>query len=56
MEHVGERPHMDASTRKRVRTQGPGAYLAYQEQHNAESIDGLPAVPERATAQPSSSQ
>jgi predicted pyridoxine 5'-phosphate oxidase superfamily flavin-nucleotide-binding protein len=45
MEHAGERPHMDASTRKRVRTHGPGAYVAYQAKHNAVSIDGLPAVP-----------
>ena len=44
MEHVGTRPHMDASTRKRVRTQGPDAYVAYQAEHNARSIDGLPAV------------
>jgi len=45
MEYSGERPHMDASTRKRVRTQGPDAYVAYQAKHNARSIDGLPAVP-----------
>jgi Pyridoxamine 5'-phosphate oxidase len=45
MEYAGERPHMDASTRKRVRTHGPDAYVAYQAEHNARSIDGLPAVP-----------
>jgi Pyridoxamine 5'-phosphate oxidase len=45
MEYAGERPHMDASTRKRVRTQGPDAYVRYQAEHNARSIDGLPAVP-----------
>lgn len=45
MDHAGERPHMDASTRKRVRTSGPDAYLDYQAKHNASSIDGLPAVP-----------
>jgi hypothetical protein len=44
MDHAGERPHMDASTRKRVRVQGPAAYLDYQAEHNAASIDGLPAV------------
>jgi hypothetical protein len=44
MDYAGERPHMDASTRKRVRVQGPGAYLDYQAEHNAASIDGLPAV------------
>jgi hypothetical protein len=49
MEYAGERPHMDASTRKRVRTQGPDAYIAYQAKHNAESIDGLPAVEAQAS-------
>jgi len=45
MDYAGERPHMDASTRKRVRSQGPDAYVRYQAEHNARSIDGLPAVP-----------
>ena len=45
MDHVGERPHMDASTRKRARTHGPDAFTAYQAEHNVRSIDGLPAVP-----------
>ena len=44
MDYAGERPHMDASTRKRVRVRGPDAYLDYQAEHNAASIDGLPAV------------
>ncbi len=44
MEYAGERPHMDASTRKRARTHGPEAFVAYQAKHNARSIDGLPAV------------
>jgi hypothetical protein len=44
MDYAGERPHMDASTRKRVRVKGPDAYLDYQAAHNAASIDGLPAV------------
>jgi hypothetical protein len=44
MDYTGERPHRDASTRKRVRAQGPGAYVRYQAEHNARSIDGLPAV------------
>ena len=35
MDYAGERPHMDASTRKRVRVQGPDAYLDYQAEHNA---------------------
>ena len=44
MEYSGERPHMDASTRKRASTQGPDAFVSYQAEHNAHSIDGLPAV------------
>ena len=44
MEYVGERPHQAASSAKRVRVHGPGAYLDYQREHNAASIDGLPAV------------
>jgi hypothetical protein len=45
MDHVAERPHMDAAKRKRLRTGGPDAIERYQQQHNLESIDGLPAVP-----------
>ena len=45
MDHAGERPHTDASTRKRLRTGGPDAIVDYQQKHNRESIDGLPAVP-----------
>jgi len=45
MDHAGERPHMDASKRKRVRAHGPDAIERYQQEHNRESIDGLPAVP-----------
>ena len=44
MEYVGERPHQAASSAKRVRVHGPDAYVAYQREHNAASIDGLPAV------------
>jgi hypothetical protein len=44
MDYVGERPHQAASSAKRVRVQGPDAYVAYQREHNAASIDGLPAV------------
>src|SRR5215210_7148040 len=47
MDLVGERPHMDASKRKRLRTGGPDALLRYQQESNRESIDGLPAVPAR---------
>jgi hypothetical protein len=44
MSYEGERPHMDLSTAKRLRTHGSDAMLRYQEKHNRESIDGLPAV------------
>src|SRR4051812_7800620 len=47
MDHVGERPHMDASKRKRLRTGGPHAIDRYQQEHNRASIDGLEAVPAR---------
>jgi hypothetical protein len=45
MDFAGERPHVDASTRKRLRTGGPDAVVRYQQDHNLTSIDGLPAVP-----------
>jgi hypothetical protein len=44
MEYTGERPHQAASSAKRIRVQGPDAYVAYQREKNAVSIDGLPAV------------
>ena len=44
LDYVGERPHQAASSAKRVRVKGPDAYLDYQREHNAASIDGLPAV------------
>jgi len=44
MSYEGERPHSDLSTAKRLRSKGPDAMLRYQEDHNRESIDGLPAV------------
>ena len=44
MDYVGERPHQAASSAKRVRVHGPDAYVVYQREHNAASIDGLPAV------------
>jgi Pyridoxamine 5'-phosphate oxidase len=45
MRHEGERPHMAASKAKRVRVGGPEAFTAYKAEHNAVSLDGLPAVP-----------
>ena len=44
MRFEGLRPHQEASSSKRVRTRGPLAYEEYQREHNAASIDGLPAV------------
>jgi hypothetical protein len=44
MAYEGERPHMDLSTAKRVRVEGPGAMRAYERKHNWESIDGMPAL------------
>ena len=46
MDYTGERPHMDASTRKRVRTHGPDAYVAYQAEHNAQQHRRPPGRPE----------
>ena len=44
MAYVGERPHQGASSSKRLRVNGPDAFVAYQREKNAVSIDGLPAV------------
>ena len=45
MEHVGAREHFDLSKRKRLRTMGPERLREFQAERNAESVDGLPAVP-----------
>ena len=45
MEHVGEREHFDLSKRKRLQTMGPERLREFQAERNAESVDGLPAVP-----------
>ena len=45
MEYGGRREHMDAWARKKVRVGGPDAIADYQAEKNAESIDGLPALP-----------
>jgi hypothetical protein len=44
MEVTGTRPHREKSIAKRLRTQGDHAYVRYMAEHNAVSIDGLPAV------------
>lgn len=45
MTYEGERPHYDAWAQKKVRAGGPDALARYRAEHNAEAIDGLPAVP-----------
>jgi pyridoxamine 5'-phosphate oxidase-like protein len=45
MSYDGERPHMAASKAKRLRVGGAEAFTAYKAEHNAVSLDGLPAVP-----------
>ncbi len=45
MELVGDRPHLDKWAAKKVRVGGSEALERYQAEHNAASIDGLPAVP-----------
>ena len=44
MSYEGERPHSDLSTAKRLRVHGPNAMREYEQEHNRESIDGLPAL------------
>ena len=40
----GERNHFDLSKRKRLRTMGSDEMVRFQQERNARSIDGLPAV------------
>ena len=44
MSYEGARPHMALWAAKKVRVGGPEALLEYQREHNALSLDGLPAV------------
>jgi hypothetical protein len=44
MSYVGQRPHMEAWSEKKLRALGPDALRDYQREKNSESIDGLPAV------------
>jgi hypothetical protein len=53
MAHQGTRPHQDAWAAKRVRVAGPEALVGYQREHNAQSIDGLPALELPDVAAPS---
>ena len=52
MSHEGARPHQDAWAAKRLRVGGPNALLEYQREHNARSIDGLPALTDLAATGP----
>ena len=52
MTYEGERPHYDTWAQKKVRVGGARALERYQEEHNAEAIDGLPALPARERGQP----
>jgi hypothetical protein len=47
MREEGRREHARLWAEKRLATRGDDALVAYQEEKNAESIDGLPAVPAR---------
>ena len=44
MAYEGERPQYEAWAMTKARKDGPGALQAYQAEHNAASIDGLPGV------------
>jgi Pyridoxamine 5'-phosphate oxidase len=44
MAYEGERPHAEAWALKRLRVGGPSALQDYQQEKNAVSLDGLPAV------------
>jgi predicted pyridoxine 5'-phosphate oxidase superfamily flavin-nucleotide-binding protein len=46
MSYEGERPHHAKSSEKRLRTMGPERLAEFRRERNAESIDGLPAVPQ----------
>ncbi len=45
LDYVGERPQMAAWGRKKLRAGGVAAIAEYQRQKNAQSLDGLPALP-----------
>ena len=46
MSYEGDRDHYRKFERKRLRTQGPEGMVEFGRKKNAESIDGLPAVPQ----------
>ena len=52
MQFEGLRPHQGKWAAKKLRTGGEEALLRYQDEKNAQSIDGLPAVPDRVAPRP----
>jgi hypothetical protein len=55
MAYEGRRPHADAWAEKKLRVGGPEAFAEYQEEKNASSLDGLPAVQGQKSPAPASS-
>jgi hypothetical protein len=47
MSYEGEREHYDRFSRKLLRVKGDEGMRDYVARHNEESIDGLPAVPQK---------
>jgi Pyridoxamine 5'-phosphate oxidase len=52
MDHVGEREHYRLSAEKRLRVGGADALARRRAQHNARSIDGLPALADEPAPAP----
>jgi Pyridoxamine 5'-phosphate oxidase len=48
MDYVGQREHHPKAVAKRLQTMGADGFVEFARDRNAESIDGLPAVPARA--------
>jgi hypothetical protein len=46
MSYEGQRDHYPKFEAKRLRTQGSEGMIEFGREKNAESIDGLPAVPQ----------
>ena len=52
MEYVGDRANSRKWAEGKLRKQGPDALRDYMAERNAESIDGLPALPLRSVVAP----
>ena len=50
MDYVGQRDHHPKAVAKRLRTMGADEFVEFARHRNAESIDGLPAVPSESPA------